>query len=106
MEARASRTLAAVILQGRPPLRPHARVEASPEMVRSEMSSRSNSASAAKIPKTSLPEAVVVSIAAPSPVRYFQADASVREVMEGIHQVTQVPAESVELPYQQGVSVT
>ncbi len=34
-------------------------------MVRSEMSSRSNSASAAKIPKTSFPAGVVVSIAAP-----------------------------------------
>ena len=40
-------------------------------MVRSEMSSRSNSARAAKIPKTSFPEAVVVSMAAPWPVRTF-----------------------------------
>ena len=41
-------------------------------MVRSEMWARSNSASAAKIPKTSCPEAVVVSMAAPSPVRTFR----------------------------------
>ena|ERR1035438_5125016 len=42
-----------------------ARAEARPAIVRSEISSRSNSARAAKIPKTSLPAAVVVSIAAP-----------------------------------------
>jgi len=34
-------------------------------MVRSEMSARSNSAKAAKMPKTSFPDAVVVSMAAP-----------------------------------------
>ena len=37
------------------------------DLVRSEISSRSDSARAAKIPKTSLPAAVVVSIAAPPP---------------------------------------
>ena len=46
---------AGVILKGRPPLRPRARAEARPAMVRSEMSSRSNSARAAKMPKTSSP---------------------------------------------------
>jgi hypothetical protein len=60
---------AGVILNGRPPFRPRARAEARPAMVRSEMSSRSNSARAAKIPKTSFPEAVGVSMAAPWPVR-------------------------------------
>jgi hypothetical protein len=40
----ASRTLAAVILKGAPPLRPRARADAKPPLVRSEMSSRSNSA--------------------------------------------------------------
>jgi len=61
----ASRSFAAVILKGRPPLRPRARAEASPATVRSEISSRSNSARAAKMPKTSFPAAVVVSMAAP-----------------------------------------
>jgi hypothetical protein len=65
MEAIAKRSLAAVILKGRPPLRPLARAEASPATMRSEINSRSNSAKAAKMPKTSLPAAVVVSIAAP-----------------------------------------
>jgi len=39
----ASRTLATVILKGAPPLRPRARAEARPALVRSEISSRSNS---------------------------------------------------------------
>ena len=61
----ASRSLAGVIFGLRPPLRPRARAEASPARVRSEIRSRSNSASDAKMPKTSLPAGVVVSIAAP-----------------------------------------
>jgi hypothetical protein len=40
----ASLNFAAVILNGRPPLRPRARADAKPASVRSEMSSRSNSA--------------------------------------------------------------
>ncbi|KAG1364770.1 hypothetical protein G6F61_013681 [Rhizopus arrhizus] len=63
--ASAGRSLAAVILNGRPPFRPRARAEARPATVRSAINSRSNSASAAKIPNTSLPAAVVVSTAAP-----------------------------------------
>ena len=66
--AMARRTLAGVILNGRTPVLPRARAAASPATVRSEMSARSNSAKAAKIPKTSFPDAVVVSIEAPSPV--------------------------------------
>jgi hypothetical protein len=42
--AMASRSLAAVILNGRPPFRPRARAEANPAIVRSAISSRSNSA--------------------------------------------------------------
>ena len=64
----ARRTLAAVIVNLRPPFRPWARAEAIPARVRSEMSSRSNSASAAKFPKMSLPLAVVVSMDEPCPV--------------------------------------
>jgi mercuric reductase len=64
----ARRSLAAVILNGRPPFRPRARADAKPAMVRSAINSRSNSANAAKMPKTSLPAAVVVSMAAPWPV--------------------------------------
>src|SRR5262245_48257015 len=59
----AKRNLAGVIFGLRPPLRPRARAEASPARVRSEMRSRSNSASETKMPKTSLPAGVVVSIA-------------------------------------------
>jgi hypothetical protein len=60
MAAIASLSLAGVILGLRPPYVPE-RVR----WVRSEMRSRSNSASEAKMPKTSLPAGVVVSIAAP-----------------------------------------
>ena len=48
--------------------RPRARAAASPALVRSMISSRSNSARAAKIPKTSFPLAEEVSIVAPCPV--------------------------------------
>jgi hypothetical protein len=65
MDAMARRSLAGVILYLAPPFLPRARAEASPALVRSEMSSRSNSASAAKMPKTSLPAGFVVSIEAP-----------------------------------------
>jgi HNH endonuclease len=61
----ASRSLAGVIFGLQPPLRPRARAEARPARVRSEMRSRSNSAREPKMPKTSLPAGVVVSIAAP-----------------------------------------
>lgn len=40
---------------GQPPLRPRARAEISPAFVRSDISSRSSSDNAAKMPKTSLP---------------------------------------------------
>src|SRR5258707_9740655 len=55
MAAMARRTFAAVTLKGAPPFRPRARPDASPAFVRSEIRSRSNSASAAKIPNTSMP---------------------------------------------------
>lgn len=79
MAAMARRTLAGVILYGLPLLRPRALAEVNPALVRSEMSSRSNSARATKIPKTNFPEAAVVSRAAPSPVRILsQIPRSVR----------------------------
>jgi len=59
----ARRSFAAVILNFRPPIRPWARAAAKPAWVRSAISSRSNSARAAKMPNTSLPDAVVVSMA-------------------------------------------
>lgn len=49
MAAMANRSLATVILNGRPPFLPRARTEASPATVRSEISSRSNSERAAKM---------------------------------------------------------
>ena len=54
-----------------PSLAARARADARPAWVRSEISSRSNSASAAKMPKTSFPAGVVVLIEAPWPVRTF-----------------------------------
>jgi hypothetical protein len=46
-------------------MRPRARAEVRPALVRSEITSRSNSERAAKIPKTDLPADVVVSMEAP-----------------------------------------
>lgn len=70
IDARARRKFAGVILNGAPPSQPCSRADARPAFVRSEMSARSNSAMAAKIPRTSSPETVVVvAIAAPCPVK-------------------------------------
>src|SRR3954447_6277289 len=55
MAAWARRSLAAVILYRRPPRRPRAHAEARSTLVRSMISSRSNSASAAKTPNISRP---------------------------------------------------
>lgn len=101
----ASRSFAGVILNGRPPFRPRARAEVRPAMVRSEISSLSNSAGAAKIPKTNFPDALVVSMAAPWPVRTFEADAAFSQVVDDIDQVAEIPAEPVEFPHDQGVPV-
>lgn len=61
----ARRNFAVVILKGAPPFRPLARAAAIPALVRSTISSRSNSAKAAKIPNTNFPVGVVVSMVAP-----------------------------------------
>lgn len=53
------------LIAPRPRVCPRARAEANPATAGSDIKSRSNSANAAKIPKTSFPAAVVVSIAAP-----------------------------------------
>ena len=60
----ARRTFAGVSLKSRPPRLPRAQAATSPATVRSEMRARSNSARVAKIPKipkTSLPDAIVAS---------------------------------------------
>jgi hypothetical protein len=69
------------------------------------MSSRSNSASAAKIAKTSLPAGVVVSIAAPWPVRTFSPTPRVVRSWTGVDEVVEVAAEPVELPDDERVAV-
>lgn len=71
MAAIARRTLGAVILHGRLPFLPRARAAASLAIVRSEMSALSSSAKAARMPNTSFPDAVVVQMAAASPVKTF-----------------------------------
>ena len=60
--ARARAIWAGESLAGRPPARPRARAAARPTAARSAISSRSNSASAAKMWNTSRPVLVVVSI--------------------------------------------
>src|ERR1700685_449030 len=72
MAAWARRSLAVVILNGRPRLRPRARADARPALVRPTISSRSNSAGAAKKPNRSLPFGIVMDgqeIDAPDPSR-------------------------------------
>ena len=97
-------SVARSILRGRPPMRPRARAAASPAMVRSAISSRSNSANAAKMPNARRPLAVVVSICAPAPVSTFKPDAPGAQVLDRVDQVTQVAPEPVELPEHQRVA--
>jgi hypothetical protein len=85
-------------------LRPRARAATSPARVRSTISSRSNSASAAKIPKMSLPAAVVVSICAPYPVSTRKPNPAGGQIMHGGDEMMQIVAQTVELPHQQGVT--
>ena len=99
----ANRSFAGVILKGAPPVRPRARAAARPARVRSAINARSNSASAAKIPKTNLPAAVVVSSAAPCPVEDREPDALGGEIVHRIDQMAQVAAQAVELPDDQHI---
>ena len=66
--------------------------------MRSRVSSRSNSASAAKMPNTRRPAAVVVSIWRPVAGEHPQACPAGRQVLHGVDQVGEVAAEAVELP--------
>jgi len=56
------------------------------------------------MPNTSLPDAVVVSMAAPSPVRTLRPIATVGKVVDGVHEVAQVAAEPVEFPDEESVA--
>ncbi len=69
------------------------------------MSSRSNSARAAKIPKTSLPDGGAGVDGRPLPGEDLEPHTASGEVVDGVDQVVQVPAESVELPDDEGVAV-
>ena len=73
--------------------------------MRSRISSRSNSASAAKMPNTRRPAAVVVSICAPSPARTRRPTPAGRQVLHGVDQVGEVVAEAVELPDDEHVAL-
>ena len=66
--------------------------------MRSEINSRSNSASAAKMPKTSFPAGVVVSIAAPVAGKDLESYSACREVVDGVDELAQVAAKPVQLP--------
>lgn len=56
------------------------------------------------MPKTSLPAAVVVSIAAPWPGQHFQADAAPGQVVHGVDEMAQVTPQPVQLPNDQRVA--
>jgi hypothetical protein len=66
--------------------------------VRSQISSRSNSAKAAKIPKASFDRSTLT-------CEDFQADAANSEVMDRVDQVAQIPAKPVELRNHEHVTV-
>ena len=77
------------------------RAAVSPALVRSRINSRSNSASAAKMPNTRRPAAVVVSIYAPCPVSTSRpTPLGDRSCTVGVDQVGAGAAEAIELPVQ------
>ena len=55
------------------------------------------------MPKTSLPAAVVVSMAAPCPVNTF-ADAAPSQVVHGVDEMSQVASEPIQFPHDQCVA--
>ena len=82
------------------------RAALSPATVRSRISSRSNSANAAKMPETRQPAAVVVSICAPWPAgEHPQAHAAGRQVLHGVDEMGEVAAQAVELPDHEHVAL-
>ena len=84
--------VAGVTLRGRPPTRPRARAAVKPACVRSRISSASNSANAAKIPKTKRPFGRRRVDVRPRPRQHFQADVALVEVIHQANQVLQVAA--------------
>jgi hypothetical protein len=100
----ASRTLATIILKGAPPLRPRARAEARPALVRSEISSRSNSESAAKNAEDQLARWCGRVNGGTVGGEDFEANALLCQIVHRIHQMTQVAAESIEFPDNQGIA--
>jgi hypothetical protein len=66
-------------------------------------SARSNSARAPKIPKKSFPDAVIVSIATPSPVSTLKPIPRSVRSWTVLTKVVQSSTETVELPHQQSV---
>jgi hypothetical protein len=64
--SRATANFSAVMDEGRPPILPRSRPAYSPATVRSRMRSRSNAASEARMPNSSRPAEVVVSMASVS----------------------------------------
>ena len=56
------------------------------------------------MPATSLPAAVVVSMAAPCPVNTFRADAAPSQVVHGVDEMSQVASEPIQFPHDQCVA--
>ena len=85
-------------------MRPRARAAAKPAVVRSAISSRSNSAKAAKMPKASLPLAVAGVDLGAGAGQHLEADTAQAQVLGRGDQVPEVAAEAIELPEHQGVA--
>jgi len=90
-----------VILGLRPPVRPRARAAIKPAWVRSLMRAASYSAIKAKMPKTKLPWAVVVST---MPLVSDRTDPAGLQGGDDVDEVAQVAPEPVNFPEDQGVA--
>ena len=84
---------------------PRTRAALSPATVRSRISSRSNSASAAKMPNTKRPAAVVVSICAPSPASTRRPTPRADRSCTVLTQMGEVAAEAVRASRRQDVAL-
>ncbi len=99
---RATASFSAVILDGRPPLRPRARAAARPAIVRSRINARSNSASA----PNKVEDELAASGAGVDPFgERAEADLPLLKVGDDLDQVAQTAPEPVEPPDHDGVTL-
>ena len=106
IEAVARRSLAGVILNGRPPLRPRARAEASPAVVAFGDQLAFELGQRGEDPEYELAGGGGGVDRGALPGEHLQPDAAGGQVVDGVDQVVQVAAEPVESPDDEGVAVS